>query len=118
MFTGANNGLFLVRNGELKQFAGDKRPVGYFKGIDIPFTHSVLPLEKDDTIYLYSDGYADQFGGPKGRKMMLKRFRNHLLEVSAQPINKQQKMLEAGLDKWMGTEEQIDDILVLGFKFN
>lgn len=117
MFTGANNGLFLVRNGELKHFTGDKRPVGYFKGINIQFTHSVLSLKKGDIIYFYSDGYADQFGGPKGRKMMLKRFRSHLLEVSAHPINQQQKMLEDTLDKWMGTEEQIDDILVLGFKF-
>ena len=79
MYTGAKNSLLLIRDGEVTEYKGDKRPVGYYLGQNILFTAGKLTLQQNDTLYLFSDGYQDQFGGEKGRKYMKGRFKKFIL---------------------------------------
>jgi serine phosphatase RsbU (regulator of sigma subunit) len=83
-----------------------------------PFTNKTVTLHPGDTFYLFSDGYPDQFGGPKGKKFMIKRFKNLLLSLEDQAMEKQKKVLEKTLTDWMdeGKEEQIDDVCVIGVR--
>ena len=76
-----------------------------------------MQLNKADTFYLYSDGYADQFGGANLRKMKVGKFREFVISIQDQPMDKQQALLEKFLDDWKGDYQQIDDILVIGRKF-
>jgi len=90
--------------------------VGIYPKMEEGFeTHSVQ-LESDDTIYLFSDGYADQFGGSKGRKFLTKNFRHLLQEISALPMEEQKRVLKITLNDWQGEMSQVDDILIIGFK--
>ena len=115
-FAAAFNPLYLIRNNELIQYKADKFPVGSFIGEKQSFTNNVIQLQKDDIIYIFSDGYADQFGGPKGKKFMAGNFRNLLLEVSSEPIEKQKNILDNNIETWRGNLEQVDDILIIGVK--
>jgi serine phosphatase RsbU (regulator of sigma subunit) len=67
-------------------------------------------------VYIFSDGYADQFGGPKGKKLMYRRFRELLLEVSTHEPDRQRSLLQEAFGKWRGGHEQVDDILVIGMR--
>lgn len=116
-FAAAFNPLYLVRKGELIQYKADKFPVGAFIGETRKFSNNNIQLEKGDMVYIFSDGYADQFGGPKGKKFMAGTFRNLLLEVSALPPAQQKKKLDETIEMWRGSLEQVDDILIIGIKF-
>lgn len=113
-FAGAFNPLYIVRGNELLQYKADKFPVGMFVGGKRNFTNNKVQLQKGDTIYIFSDGYADQFGGPKGKKFMAGNFRNLLIEASKLPIDSQKDMLNKTLEAWRGNLEQVDDILIIG----
>lgn len=114
-FAGANNGLYFIRNGELIEIKPDKQPIG--KYIDAkPFTKHVMNLEKGDVIYTFSDGYADQFGGPKGKKFMYKPFREMLLSIHEKPMEEQHELLSDSFKKWRGEIEQIDDVCIIGVR--
>jgi serine phosphatase RsbU (regulator of sigma subunit)/HAMP domain-containing protein len=115
-YAAAYNPLYIVRNGDLKEYAANKFPIGAFIGERKEFENHSIQLEKGDTIYLFSDGYADQFGGPKGKKFMVGNFRKLLLKLSDKPIQDQKNNLEAALDDWQGTHEQVDDVLVIGVR--
>jgi serine phosphatase RsbU (regulator of sigma subunit) len=115
-YAAAYNPLYLVRNGELTEYAANKFPIGAFIGDKKEFDNHVIQLQKGDTIYLFSDGYADQFGGPKGKKFMVGNFRKLLLKTSEKPFSVQKQILETSLNEWQGTQEQVDDVLVLGVK--
>ncbi len=115
-YAGAFNPLYIIRNGELIQYKADKFPVGMYVGEKQNFTNHTIQLQKDDLVYIFSDGYADQFGGPKGRKFMAGNFRQLLLEVSNQPIEKQKTILNQTIEEWRGNLEQVDDMLVIGVK--
>ncbi len=116
-FAGAYNPLFHVRNSELIQVPADKFPVGAFLGEDLSkFTNHEINLNKGDIIYIFSDGYADQFGGPKNKKFLTKRFREMLMDIHNQPMERQQEILDATIEGWRGSNNQIDDILVIGIK--
>jgi serine phosphatase RsbU (regulator of sigma subunit) len=115
-FAAAFNPLYIVRNGEIIQHKADKFPVGAFVGETRKFSNNTIQLQKGDTIYIFSDGYADQFGGPKGKKFMAGTFRNLLLEVSALPSSQQKKKLDETIELWRGPLEQVDDILIIGVK--
>src|SRR3972149_2386949 len=80
-FAGANNPLYLLRRGELIELNPDKMPIGIYLGIERPFTNKEIILEPGDTFYLFSDGYADQFGGDKGKKLTKKRFKEILVSL-------------------------------------
>jgi ligand-binding sensor domain-containing protein/serine phosphatase RsbU (regulator of sigma subunit)/ABC-type amino acid transport substrate-binding protein len=115
----ANNPLFLIRDGELIKTKGDPMPVSIHLKMD-PFTPHTVQLQPGDSIYIFSDGYADQFGGPKMKKFMQKQFRELLTSISKNDMKKQGQILDDTIEKWKGwgdTLEQIDDIVVIGVKF-
>jgi len=115
-FSGAFNPLYIVRGNELIQYKADKFPVGMFIGEKQKFTNHRIQLQKGDTIYIFSDGYADQFGGPRGKKFMAGNFRQLLSDVSKMPIEKQKTLLNQTIEEWRGNLEQVDDILIIGVK--
>ena len=115
-FSAANNPLWLIRNNELKEFGADKMPVGMYHGEQKPFSKQTLGLRKGDMIYLFTDGYADQFGGPKGKKFKYKKLQELLLEHHAKPVEEQRTILDATIEEWRSGLEQVDDILVVGIR--
>ena len=118
VFTGAKNALHIVRNGELIEYPGDQRPVGYETGRNIPFTKTIIQLNKGDMVYLFTDGYADQFGGPRGKKFKSNNLKNFLIKNSTLPIEDQFENLRANFVNWKGTFEQVDDVCVLGLRIS
>lgn len=113
-WAGANNPLCLFRNGVLQEIKADKQPIGYHP-VPKPFTNHVLPLQKGDCIYLYSDGYADQFGGPKGKKLTYKRL-EALFTEQPHSMSEQKEKLKNYFVEWKGALEQIDDVCVVGVR--
>ena len=113
-YAGANNPLYLIRNNEVIQIKADKFAIAGFVPDTKNYTNHELQLEKGDVIYLFSDGYADQFGGEKGKKFMYKKFRNLLLDVKDKTPIEQKSILNSTLENWRGIHEQVDDILVIG----
>lgn len=116
-FAGAYNPLYLFRNGELQIFRGDRFPVGAFVGEEIrSFANLEIELQTGDVIYIFSDGYSDQFGGPRGKKLKLIGFREILEQIYNMPMEQQEDELAQRLNKWMGNIEQVDDIVVMGVR--
>ncbi len=116
-FSGANNPLYLIRNGELTETKGDKQPIGRSTKAK-PFTEHNIKLEKGDTLYTLTDGYPDQFGGEKGKKFMYKQFKNFLLSIQNVDMEKQKELIQQKFNSWKGGLEQIDDVLVIGVKID
>ncbi|MCF8226947.1 MAG: SpoIIE family protein phosphatase [Bacteroidales bacterium] len=116
-FSGAFNPLIMVREGELIKVKGDRLPIGgHFIQSEKNFTNHEIDYQDGDMIYIYSDGFPDQFGGEKGGKYMSGKFNKFLQSIADQPVEKQYGLLEKELKEWMGEEVQIDDILVIGVK--
>lgn len=119
-FAGANNPLIIVRkkddNTEIIDVKADDMPIGIFYHEKEFFTNNTLQLQKGDTCYIFSDGYADQFGGKIGRKFMLKRFKKMLIASSNKPLLVQKEYIEKKFDNWKGKNRQIDDVLVIGIR--
>jgi serine phosphatase RsbU (regulator of sigma subunit) len=118
-FAGANRPLWMIRNGELQVIPSDKFPIG---GLQMersrPFHTHDIPLLAGDLFYIFSDGYSDQFGGSEGKKLMTKRFRELLLSVHHRPMSEQGTALRDFIGTWKGHLEQLDDILVIGFRYH
>ena len=93
----------------------DKQPIGEFE-YRKPFTNVKIDLQKGDSIFLSSDGYADQFGGPRGKKFMYKPFKRLLTEIASFSIAEQHDKLKNVFDEWKGDIEQIDDVCIIGLK--
>jgi serine phosphatase RsbU (regulator of sigma subunit) len=116
-FAGAFNPMYLIRNGQLQQYHADKFPVGLQEGTEQQrYTDNIIPLQKGDMIYVFSDGYADQFGGPKGKKFMVSHFRELLLKACSLDVKEQRDYLNKTIEDWRGELEQVDDILVIGVR--
>lgn len=117
LFAGANRPLWCIRNGELQEIKPDKKAIGGIQDDGATtFTTHTVSREGLTELYLFSDGFADQFGGEKGKKFMLKRLHELLLENHKLDMRKQQEKLEQAHKNWMGTHEQVDDILVAGIR--
>ncbi len=114
-YAAANNSPILIRNTEVIQLAKDKMPVGKGELTD-DFKLHTIELEKGDLLYLYTDGFADQFGGPKGKKFKYKQLNQLLLENSNSAMEKQKEVLDVTIQKWKGSLEQVDDVCVIGIK--
>jgi serine phosphatase RsbU (regulator of sigma subunit) len=115
-YAAAYNALYIVRGGDLMEYPANKFPIGKFVGEHRDFDNQTVQLKKGDTIYCFSDGYADQFGGPKGKKFMVGNFRKLLTEVSKSEIKDQRYILDKALTDWQGSHEQVDDILLIGVR--
>lgn len=116
-WAGANNGLWIIRaaSSSMEELRADKQPIGsYFARKS--FTNHSVKLEKGDCIYLFSDGYSDQFGGPKGKKMKYKVFQELVASMHRLPLDEQGQKLSTHFDDWRGELEQIDDVCVIGIK--
>ncbi|HKK59491.1 MAG TPA: SpoIIE family protein phosphatase [Salinivirga sp.] len=112
---GANNSIVLIRDKEIELIKADRMPIGIYRK-EHPFTNHEIDVRNGDIIYMFSDGYQDQFGGPEGRKFLAKNFRKLLLEVHELPLEQQRKEIDITIKNWMKDEEQVDDILVVGLK--
>ena len=115
-FSGAHNSLIHISGEELKTFRGDHQPVGLLLGDKKPFTKHKVKLKKDDMLYIYSDGYQDQFGGEIGKKYMAAKFKNQLLRISSKDEKEQLKLLSNEFSSWIQDYEQIDDVCVMGVR--
>ena len=114
-YAGANSPLYLFRKKELVEFKPDQMPVSIYPLMD-PFTTHEIQLEKGDQLYLFSDGYADQFGGKDRRKFKYKAFKQLLTDHSHHPMALQHQILTETIVNWQGNNEQIDDMVVIGLK--
>ena len=116
-FAGANNPLIILRNNEVIKVKGDSLPIGAFEGgTPQSFTNHEIDVYPGDCLYLFSDGYADQFGGENDKKFLIGRFLNLLREICHLPLNEQKEILNSTLVSWMGKNSQVDDILVIGIR--
>ena len=115
-FACANNPLWLVRNKQLIESKPDKMPVGLQGDSHKPFTSQSLPLQPGDCIYIFTDGYADQFGGPKGKKFKYKQLEQLLVDNSQLPMAEQKQALEKAFEDWKDNLEQVDDVLIIGIR--
>lgn len=119
-FAGANNPLWIVRKKEVlevEEIKGNKFPIGIFVGEELnKFKNHQIELFTGDSIYIFTDGFADQFGGPKGKKFMYKPFKERILAIQNLSMKEQGEALNNFLNDWKGDLEQIDDVLVIGIK--
>jgi len=114
-YSGAHNPLWIIRKGELLETKANKQPIGKFD-MQQPFTNHTIQLEKGDTVYVFSDGYADQFGGPKGKKYKSANFKKLLLSIQEKTMADQKESLQEELTAWKGEVEQLDDVCVFGVR--
>jgi len=119
-WSGANNPLWIIKNNmegdaELIEIKGDKQPVGNYADPKPFITHSI-ELAEGDAIYIFTDGFADQFGGPKGKKFMYKPFKELLLSIQNKTMDEQKNILEQHFEDWKGGHEQIDDVCIIGVR--
>lgn len=115
-FSAANNPLWHVRDKKLTEYKADKMPVGKYGEEMKPFTLQKLDLERGDIIYTFTDGFADQFGGPKGKKFKYKQLEDILLANSHFPMEEQKAILDRTFNDWRANYEQVDDVCVIGVR--
>ncbi len=114
-YAGAHNPLWIIRAGEIIETKANKQPIGKFDKLEPYNTHSI-DLESGDTLYIFSDGYVDQFGGEKGKKFKSKAFRELLISIQSQNMEEQKISLDNAFEEWRGTYEQVDDVCVIGVR--
>jgi serine phosphatase RsbU (regulator of sigma subunit) len=116
-YAGAYNSIYYIHNKQLTEVKADKLPIGVNEDeVADVYTNHGLPVFKGDMVYLFSDGYADQFGGPKGKKFKYKQLEETLIEVCEEPVDVQKQLIRKKFFDWKGNEEQVDDILVIGIR--
>lgn len=115
-FAGANNPLYLVRDGALQEFKADKFAICSFEPGTKNYAVQTVDVQSGDTLFLATDGFVDQFGGPRGKKFMRRRFRELLVETASLPVEKHEAHLRTRFDAWRGEEEQVDDVLVVSMR--
>ncbi len=114
-FAGANNPLYIIRNNELIEVKADRMPIGYYL-VTKPFRNNMIEIQPGDMLYTFSDGFQDQFGGPKGEKFKIKPFKEILNRASSKPVDEQKLFLDNAIEDWKGIHEQVDDILIIGVR--
>jgi serine phosphatase RsbU (regulator of sigma subunit) len=114
-YAGANNSIYIIREGELIQIKADKQPIGSYEKLT-PFTNHEFQLQKDDMVYGFTDGFVDQFGGEDGKKMKSKRFKEQLIMNAKKDVEVQKQKLSAYFEEWKGAHEQLDDVCIIGVK--
>lgn len=115
-YSGAYNPLIHISNDEINSIKANNQPVAFYRGDMKPFTKQTLKVQSGDMIYIFSDGFADQFGGGKGKKYMIGKFKKFLLSISKLPVEEQNSALENEFSNWKSSYEQVDDICVMGVR--
>lgn len=115
-YSGANNPVYIVRNKTLETLKANKQAIGNMNDSVLSYKNTITQLQPNDCIYLFTDGYADQFGGPKGKKLMRKQFEETLIEASHKTMEEQKQVLETTFKNWKGDLEQVDDVCVVGIR--
>lgn len=115
-YSGAFNSLYVIKDNQLEEYKADRQPIGKFIKRQ-PFSTHSIQIEKGDSIFLFTDGYIDQFGGEKGKKLKSPAFKEILLNANKNSINEFEANLDRELLKWRGDEEQIDDVCVMNVRF-
>lgn len=114
-YAGAHNPLWIVRGNECLETKANKQPIGKFDK-QLPFTTHTIRLQKGDTVYIFSDGYADQFGGENGKKFKAAKMKELLVSVKNEPMEEQKRQIGQAFEKWKGKLEQVDDVCVIGVR--
>ena len=114
-WSGANNNLWILNSNDISELKADRQAINYTEHPK-PFTNHQIELKSSDTIYLFTDGYADQFGGPKGKKMMYKPFKEFLASIQNLDLSHQKNAIENHFINWKGENEQVDDICIIGLR--
>jgi len=114
-YSGAHNPLWIIRKGEVLETRANKQPIGKFDK-QLPYTTHTFELKKGDSIYIFSDGYVDQFGGERGKKFKSKTFRSLLLSIQDKSMEEQKELTDKAFETWRGNLEQIDDVCVIGVR--
>jgi serine phosphatase RsbU (regulator of sigma subunit) len=117
-FSGAFRPLYFMSEGQLKVFRGDRMPIGIYNEEEVRFTNKEFPFREDDIIYMFTDGYVDQIGGPHRKTFKSIRFKALLKEIYQKPMKEQGMILREEVEIWRSGQEQIDDIMVLGVKLS
>jgi serine phosphatase RsbU (regulator of sigma subunit) len=117
ILTSAKRPSILVRKGEQRELKGSKFTLGGIRSGEKVFEEITVKYEKGDMLYLFTDGYVDQFGGIENKKYMIKRFRNLITEINQLPVASQKQKVELAHTEWKGKNEQTDDVLVVGIRF-
>jgi serine phosphatase RsbU (regulator of sigma subunit) len=115
-YSGAYIPLILIQGGEIKEYRGDRMPIGIYYKEKGPFTNFEINVKKGDTIYIFSDGFTDQFGGPDDGKYKRANLKKLLSEIYYKPMSEQKQILETVFEEWKGNEDQIDDVTIIGVK--
>ena len=118
-YAGAHNPLIIIRDNTLTQTDADEMPIGYYENQTDKFTNHEIDIKKGDMLYMFSDGYSDQFGivDGKRRKYMIRNFRDFLLKIHNLELKEQKQRLDDNIENWRGNLKQLDDILVVGVRF-
>ncbi|TXB64603.1 tetratricopeptide repeat protein [Vicingus serpentipes] len=116
-YAGANNPLWIIRKNatQIEEVKANKQPIGKYSE-NLAFTTHTIELQKGDSVYIFSDGYSDQFGGEKGKKMKAANFKKLLLSIQNETIEKQKQLIDEAFEEWKGDLEQLDDVCVIGIK--
>jgi serine phosphatase RsbU (regulator of sigma subunit) len=117
-YAGANRPIAVVRNGELTEYAPTKFPIGGQYDVSKNFDNNTIQLQKGDCVYLFTDGITDQFGGPKGKKFMKKKFYELLLASNRHSMQEQSRIIFKAFEEWRGDLEQVDDVCVIGIRIH
>jgi tetratricopeptide (TPR) repeat protein len=114
-WAGANNSLWIIRDKNIIEFKSNKQAIGFNENA-LPFTTQEIEVLKGDLLFLYTDGYADQFGGDKGKKFKYKQLQQSLVAISHLPLDEQQIIIEKSFNEWKGNLEQVDDVCIIGIR--
>ncbi|MFO8234608.1 MAG: SpoIIE family protein phosphatase [Bacteroidales bacterium] len=117
-FAGANNPLFIFKNnGEFEEIKADRMPIGVFlHKEETPFTNHIIDIHSEDSFYMFSDGYPDQFGGPKNKKFKKRHLKELLADVYDRPMEEQYRLMDHNFKEWKGDNMQTDDVILIGFR--
>ena len=117
-YSGAFRPLYLIRDKQLIEIKGDSMPIGIYDDKEISFSNEELTFKDDDIIYMFTDGYVDQLGGPDRKTYKSKKFKQLLMDIHQKPLPEQKNILEKEYEAWRRDIEQIDDIMVMGIRFS
>jgi PAS domain S-box-containing protein len=116
VFSGAFRNIHIAQNNELIELKGSRYPIGFYSGVTKHFENTTLPLQKGDAVYLYTDGFIDQFGGERNKKLNKSNFKELLKTIADMSLEEQEAFLDYSFNNWKQNNEQTDDVLVIGVK--